>query len=358
MLNIIQRVASRYATAVAKKDTTKAIAELMRKSPYTDYLKVKSARAGKIIIEVDEGYINQNVKYVSLYDLNKEQGKYEVFLDTGESGWDWDVFKKPPKFHNTPGGNIIPVQSFGNPESEPEKFAKALEHHFFKVMVPSIQKAGYVRDETRGRILRFKEWQRLNEEALAVTKSLTKLFKEESDRAAKTLTSLGFEGVTSRWIEYSGGWSIYCTVGSEVEGHWLTFETKMYAPDKEGKYLILVQLAGEMVGSRSYSRVPPEEIPKALAQNVTKMIDLCTKMGTKNPPKLEQPEPYEEAWSVVVLDRDGYATSVDTFDTKKQAEEHAKEQGDCYVVKGTQYWNKTLGRVEEGYRDPPTRYYP
>lgn len=69
-------------------------------------------------------------------------------------------------------------------------------------------------------------------------------------------------------------------------------------------------------------------------------------------------EAYEEAWSVVVLDPEGYASSVRTFGTRKQAEQLATEEGNCYVVQGTHCWGKTLGHVEEGSKDPPTRYYP
>ena len=45
---------------------------------------------------------------------------------------------------------------------------------------------------------------------------------------------------------------------------------------------------------------------------------------------------------------DTYATSIETFDSKKEAMEYARRHGAEYVVKGTQLWNKRAGRVEEG----------
>lgn len=68
-------------------------------------------------------------------------------------------------------------------------------------------------------------------------------------------------------------------------------------------------------------------------------------------------EESSQAWSVVELDGDGYATEVNEYHDKSKAEGAARDRGDCYVVKGIQLWNKSLGRVEEHDRVAPSRYF-
>jgi hypothetical protein len=62
-----------------------------------------------------------------------------------------------------------------------------------------------------------------------------------------------------------------------------------------------------------------------------------------NPPSSGTP------WSVVLDDGDGYAARVWEFDSKSEAMKFAKERGGVSVVKGTQLWNKTIGRIDESY---------
>jgi hypothetical protein len=67
----------------------------------------------------------------------------------------------------------------------------------------------------------------------------------------------------------------------------------------------------------------------------------------------------EEAWSLVTLGKDhGYAAEVQVFPSKAKAEREAHEQGNCYVVKGTQMWNEPLGQVEEHNRSAPAKFFP
>jgi hypothetical protein len=68
---------------------------------------------------------------------------------------------------------------------------------------------------------------------------------------------------------------------------------------------------------------------------------------------LERDKTPEEAWSVVQLDAHGYALEVEVFPSKSKAEQEARGLEDCYVVKGTQMWNKSLGRVEEHDKTAP-----
>lgn len=68
--------------------------------------------------------------------------------------------------------------------------------------------------------------------------------------------------------------------------------------------------------------------------------------------------PRWDAWSVVTLGQEGYATEIEYFTSKKRAEERAKDIGNCYVVKGTQMWNEPLGQVEEHDKDAPSKYFP
>ena len=63
-------------------------------------------------------------------------------------------------------------------------------------------------------------------------------------------------------------------------------------------------------------------------------------------------------WSVVVTgENHGYATEVDVFKSKADAERAARNRGNCYVVKGTQMWNEPLGQVEEHDRMAPSKYF-
>ena len=73
--------------------------------------------------------------------------------------------------------------------------------------------------------------------------------------------------------------------------------------------------------------------------------------------QIAKPGSDEEAWSVVTLDRDGYATEVEVFGAKAKAESEARDRGNCYVVKGTQMWNEPLGQVEEHDRTAPFKSF-
>lgn len=63
------------------------------------------------------------------------------------------------------------------------------------------------------------------------------------------------------------------------------------------------------------------------------------------------PEPESASpWSVVALDKDGYAAEVETFNSRAEAMSEARGRGGVYVVRGTQMWNEPLGQVEEHSR--------
>ena len=65
----------------------------------------------------------------------------------------------------------------------------------------------------------------------------------------------------------------------------------------------------------------------------------------------------ERTWSVVVME-DGYACDCEYYSQKSDAEDAARDQGDCYVVKGTQMWNEPLGQVEEIDKSAAYKYFP
>jgi hypothetical protein len=84
---------------------------------------------------------------------------------------------------------------------------------------------------------------------------------------------------------------------------------------------------------------------------------IAREAAEKSKPK-EDPVSEEGAWSVVTLGKDhGYATEVDVFKSKADAERAARDLGECYVVKGTQMWNEPLGQVEEHDRMAPSKYF-
>jgi len=67
----------------------------------------------------------------------------------------------------------------------------------------------------------------------------------------------------------------------------------------------------------------------------------------------------KEVWSVVTMgEKHGYAADVEVFSSKAKAEQKAKEQGNCYIVKGTQMWNEPLGQVEEHDGSAPRKFFP
>lgn len=103
--------------------------------------------------------------------------------------------------------------------------------------------------------------------------------------------------------------------------------------------------------TKTHVNLPLDKMGDAMLQVADEILkDLKRQLGQQES---------KEAWSVVTLGKDhGYATEVDVFDSKSEAERVARDRGNCYVVKGTQMWNEPLGQVEEHDRTAPSKFFP
>ena len=117
----------------------------------------------------------------------------------------------------------------------------------------------------------------------------------------------------------------------------------------KAKELGLVGTSNLVWSARRYEHLPLNKMERAMfnaAEDIVK--DLKRQLNRAS-------EPEEEAWSVVTTgENHGYATDVEVYPSKAKAEAAARNQGNCYVVKGTQMWNEPLGQVEE--HDRPASY--
>jgi hypothetical protein len=103
--------------------------------------------------------------------------------------------------------------------------------------------------------------------------------------------------------------------------------------------------------NKHYDNIPLDKMGAA-------MLDAAGDILADIKRQLGEPES-KEAWSLVTLGKGhGYAAEVQVFSSKAKAEKEAQEQGNCYVVKGTQMWNEPLGQVEEHDHTAPSKFFP
>jgi hypothetical protein len=112
----------------------------------------------------------------------------------------------------------------------------------------------------------------------------------------------------------------------------------------------------ESLASRGTMQNAPARMQKVLSFFKERLEEAARRVPTETKPG---PAVSDGAWSVVSLGKShGYATEVQVFSSKEKAEQEAMDQGNCYVVKGTQMWNEPLGQVEEHDRPAPSKFFP
>lgn len=162
-INTIRRVAARFAASVKHPDVVRGLVDYLKDGDFKAYLKIKSARGGKIVIKPTG--LNEQVARVEIKDLAGDKAQFVIHLKNGDSGWDWNEHRLPPKFHNNPGYNVIhldKLERIANPNTDPHKFANHMMSLCKGTLVPAIQKAGWVVDRSMGPPMPFDEWQEAN----------------------------------------------------------------------------------------------------------------------------------------------------------------------------------------------------
>lgn len=139
-------------------EVAKSIVAYLKKGPFSStYLRVKSARGNKIVLTTS---LNDQVDRVEISNLDQEKATFEVFLKNGDSGWAWDEYRQPPKFHNDPGYNVLHLDRLdriANPTVEPDKFDQHMES-FGKTLCGVVQKAGWVIDPKTRKPMKLADW--------------------------------------------------------------------------------------------------------------------------------------------------------------------------------------------------------
>ncbi|HEX4992579.1 MAG TPA: hypothetical protein VFV45_05050, partial [Rubrobacteraceae bacterium] len=123
---------------------------------------------------------NDQVERVEISGLNGDKAEFVIFLESGESGWAWDVERKPPAFHNDSGYNVIHLDRLA--KHAPDDLVQQLETIVQRTLVPIIQKAGWVKDPIAKRVVRLEEW-RVAEKARAEAAEKAKREAEERAKA-------------------------------------------------------------------------------------------------------------------------------------------------------------------------------
>lgn len=88
-----------------------------------------------------------------------------------------------------------------------------------------------------------------------------------------------------------------------------------------------------------------EVVKDIIKNNMDNMVEKMGQPGVLGVWVEKEPQ----LWSAVVSN-EGYATVVETFQSKEAAKEGLKEletKAGYHIVKGTQMWNKSIGKIEE-----------
>ena len=195
------RVASRFVHAkVRYPDVVKGLIDYLKKGPFKGYLQVKSAR-GKTITLKPVG-LNDQVSHIEITDLDSDVAHFILHLQSGDSGWAWDEWRIPPKFHNDSGYNVLKLEllnRIANPITEPEKFAQHMMSFCKGTLIPAIQKAGWVIDPATKKPVRLAEWEEAQRRAEAeklerAERAKQEAAKRDAEREAEQTSLDGIEG--------------------------------------------------------------------------------------------------------------------------------------------------------------------
>lgn len=154
--------AYRYDRTAAKTKHPAIVAALiafLKDGPFKSYLRLKVVRADKAVL-IPQG-LNAQVERVEISGLQGDKAEFVLFLTNGDSGWAWDEWRQPPKFHNDPGYNVIHLDKLdrmANPQTDPAKFEQHMMSLCKGALVPAIQRAGWVIDPATKKPTPLAQW--------------------------------------------------------------------------------------------------------------------------------------------------------------------------------------------------------
>lgn len=156
MTDLAHRIVSRFRTAAVKHPAVvQAIVAYFKDGPFKRYFKLKAARGDKLTL-VPQG-LNDQVDRVEMTGLNGDKAEFMIHMKNGDSGWAWDEYQQPPKFHNHPGYNVLHLDRLEKYVGSPE-FAQHMES-FGKTLAKAVQRAGWVMDPVTKRMTPLDQWQ-------------------------------------------------------------------------------------------------------------------------------------------------------------------------------------------------------
>lgn len=310
----------------------------LRKTPG---FKVKTSPGGKLTLTV--GSLNPGVKSIEFTGLDKDRAPFKMYLKNGLSGWGWDTARHV--FYDDKNELRLNIVFDGkrDPEQELRAFVKNIILIGVKRALTTLN--GQVPASTNPAKTQDKDI--IQAKLLQIVKSVAKdalAFKASVGDSGPAISiqtypdrprlefNFGYQGGVGGW-----GWSL--AWNAEKQQVYLSSSNPQHHVDGGtypiGKVKAELQRRLDM-DKQNYLRVVEEQRKKSQV-----------------PEELS-----DQVWSVVTLGRDhGYATEVDTFDSKSAAEKAARDLGNVYVVKGTQMWNEPLGQVEEHDRVAPSSFF-
>jgi hypothetical protein len=249
-MTISERVAARFAAIprVAKAkhpEVVKAVIDYFKTGPFKPYLKLKSARGGNIVLTVNSKAIgNSHVDRIDISNLNGDKAEYSIHNTDGTVGWGWDEYRKPPKFQNDPGYNILYLDRLEKYVGTPQ-FADHMTS-FCKTLVASAQKVGFVFDPGTKRVVPIEAWEAAEKAKVEAAEKAEKA-RAEAEAAAKarekakntpapgylysqdTIDSIysAVKYVVKRYDRGASGFS------SEMEGKYLSVSFRLEEYDRE-----------------------------------------------------------------------------------------------------------------------------
>ncbi len=146
-------------------------------------------------------------------------------MKNGDSGWAWNEFRRPPKFHNDAGYNVLHLDRLADPKADPDKFEQQMMSFCKGTLVPTIQKAGWVFDPASKRTVPLAVWleQESSRAKVQETPNLPKKQEQEQEQEQE-------QGQQETWSVVTLGESH--NYATEVE----TFDSKSKA-EQEAKDL-------------------------------------------------------------------------------------------------------------------------
>ncbi len=352
----------------------KGMVSYLKTGPFKSSLKVTSARGGQITLKPIG--LNDQVDRMEITDLAEDKAKFMIYMKNGDSGWDWDEWRKPPQFHSNPGTNLIHLIRLKDPEVSPSEFDTNMRV-LVSTLIHHIQKTGWVRDPVSEKPVTLAVWQSSTKEQVTKEQVVADVEKIAKSFAAELKTFVAsLPAHLQAWERIvtsvdapppRGGYGasvtghVWFQVGFKGSPSWGANYTASVTSMPNGVVWVSVSPGNS---HSSISSLSSEGTMKdALARLNSKVLPYFKEKleeSIRNLPKEEQTKPKtsEETWSVVTLGKShSYATEVETFDSKSKAEQEAKDLGNCYVVKGTQMWNEPLGQVEEHDRTAPYKFF-